>query len=314
MDRIDAMKVFVTALDEGSLAGAARRLGRSPAAVSRALAFLENHVGVELLHRTTRTIRLSEAGERYAAACRRVLADLEEADLHAAGERSAPHGVLTVSGPPIAGEEILRPIVDAFLRTYPAVSVNLLLLDRHVNLIDEGVDVALRVANLPDSSLIAVKVGADVRRVVAASPRYLAGHPRIEDPGDLARHQIVAMANFGLDSWTFPPAPGSAVPRTVSFTPRLLVNSVRAALAAAVEGVGVTRLYSYHLADRVRDGDLRIVLAHAEHEPLPAHLIVQPFRASVPKVRAFIDFAAPRLRAEFARLAREAGQLGAADI
>ena len=309
MDRLDAMKVFVVALDEGSLAGAGRALKRSPAAISRAIAFLEAHVGAPLLHRTTRTMRLSPEGERYAVACRRILADLEEAELHAAGERSTPRGVLTLSGPPIAGEEILRPIVDAFLRAYPTVSVRMLFLDRHVNLLDEGVDVALRVANLPDSALVAIKVGADVRRVVAAAPRYLAENPRIEEPADLAKHQIVAMHNFGLDSWTFPPAPGSAVSRTVQFAPRIVVNSVRAALASAVEGLGVTRLYSYHLADRVRDGSLQIVLAHAEHEPLPVHLVTQPFHLTAPKVRAFVDFAAPRLRAEFSRLAREAGQM-----
>jgi DNA-binding transcriptional LysR family regulator len=303
------MKVFVAALDEGSLAGAARRLRRSPAAVSRAIAFLEAHVGTELLHRTTRTIRLSEAGERYAPACRRVLADLEEAELQAAGEGGAPHGTLTLSGPPIAGEEILRPMVDAFLRAYPAVSVRMMLVDRHVNLLDEGVDVALRVAHLPDSALVAVKVGDDVRRVVAAAPRYLAANPRIETPADLARHQIVAMANFGLDSWTFPPAPGSAVSRTVHFTPRVLVNTVRAAIASSVDGLGVTRLYSYHLADKVRDGALEIVLQGDEPEPQPVHLVAQPSRLAVPKVRAFIDFAVPRLRTEFHRLAREAGRL-----
>lgn len=311
MDRIDAMRVFVTALDEGSLAAAARKLRRSPAAVSRALALLEAHVGGPLLHRTTRSIRLSEAGERYATACRRILSDLDEAQLYAAGERATPQGLLTLSAPPISGEEVLRPIVDQFLRAHPAVSVRMLLLDRHVSLIDEGVDVALRVADLPDSSLIAVRVGGEVRRVVAAAPRYLADNPRISLPGDLAKHQIVAMANFGLDSWTFPPAPGSNVPRTVKFSPRIVVNSVRAALESAAEGMGVTRLYSYHLAGAVQSGRLRIVLTDCEPAPQPAHLLVQPFRTAVPKVRAFIDFAAPRLRAAFSRLAGEAGRLDA---
>src|SRR5262245_11093621 len=204
MDRIDAMKVFVAALDEGSLAGAGRRLKRSPTAVSRALAFLETHVGVELLHRTTRSIKLSEAGERYAAACRRVLVELEEAELLAAGERSAPRGTLTISAPPVMGEELLQPIVDDFLDHHPAVAVRLLLLDRHVNLVEEGVDVAMRVGELPDSSLIAMRLGDDVvRRVVVAAPRYLAAHPRITQPSDLAQHAIVACANFGLESWAF---------------------------------------------------------------------------------------------------------------
>lgn len=309
MDRIDAMKVFVAALDEGSLAGAARRLRRSPTAVSRALAFLEAHVGVELLHRTTRSLKLSEAGERYAAACRRVLVELEEADTLAAGERSAPRGVLTLSAPPISGEEVLRPIVDDFLDLYPTISARLLLLDRPVNLIDEGVDVALRVAHLPDSSLIAVRLGGDVRRVVVASPRYLADHPRIGEPADLAKHQIVAFINFGLDSWSFTPAKGSSVPRTVHFAPRFVVNTVRAAVASALVGRGLTRLYSYHVAGHVKDGRLKIVLADAEHPPLPVHLLTPPGRMSVPKVRAFVDFATPRLRSEFARMAAEADVL-----
>lgn len=311
MDRIEAMRVFVTALDEGSLAGAGRKLGRSPAAVSRAIAFLENHVGAELLHRTTRSIRLSEAGERYAAACRRVLVDLEEADLVVLGERSAPRGTLTITAPPISGEEILHPIVDAFLEAYPAVTVNLLLLDRHANLIDEGIDVALRVGQLPDSAMVAVRVGGDVRRVVVAAPRYLDQHPRIDEPADLAKHQIVTTTHFGHDTWVFPPAHGAAVPRSVHFKPRLVVNSVRSALASAVDGRGVTRLYTYHVAERVLDGSLRVVLRDAEPPPLPVHLITPAGRTATPKVRAFLDFAAPRLRAVFARLSADSEALTA---
>lgn len=309
MDRIDAMKVFIATLDEGSLAGAGRLLKRSPAAVSRSIAFLEAHVGVELLHRTTRTIRLSEAGERYAAACRRILTELEEAELVALGEKSAPRGVLTISAPPVSGEDILQPIVDEFLEAYRQVSVRLLLLDRSVNLIEEGVDVALRVGQLPDSSLIATRVGGDVRRVIVASPSYLAGHPPINEPADLGGHDIIAFTNFGLDSWSFTPAPGSSVPRTVQFTPRLTVNTVRAARASAIQGHGLTRLYSYHVADAVGGGELEVVLANAEYPALPVHLLASRNRASVPKVRAFLDFAAPRLRKEFARLAVEAEAL-----
>ena len=196
-----------------------------------------------------------------------------------------------------------------FLDLYPAVSVRLLLLDRPVNLIDEGVDVALRVGHLPDTSLIAVRLGGDVRRVVVASPRYLADHPRIREPADLAKHQIVAFANFGLDSWSFTPAEGSSVPRTAQFAPRLVVNTVRAAAASAMAGRGLTRLYSYHVAEYVKDGRLKIVLADAEHPPLPVHLLAPPGRMSVPKVRAFVDFATPRLRSEFVRMAAEANIL-----
>jgi DNA-binding transcriptional LysR family regulator len=306
MDRIDAMKVFVAALDAGSLAGAGRKLGRSPAAVSRAIAFLEAHVGAELLHRTTRSIKLSEAGERYAVACRRVLTDLEEADIIAAGERSAPRGLLTITAPVAAGEDVLRPIVDDFMNEYPAVNVRLAFLDRPANLIDEGIDLALRIAHLADSTLVAIRVG-DVRRVVAASPRYLAQNPVIEQPADLVRHQIVAMTHFGFDSWSFPPLDGTAVPRTIHFTPRLIVNSIKGAVASTVGGRGVTRMFSYHIADQVRDGSLQIVLAGDEPTPLPVHLIAPHGRMQVPKVRAFVDFAVPRLKTYFSQLARACG-------
>ncbi|MCL6684712.1 LysR family transcriptional regulator [Sphingomonas alba] len=309
MDRIEAMKVFIAALDQGSLAAAGRLLKRSPAAVSRAIASLENQVGVELLHRTTRTIRLSEAGERYAAACRRILTEIDEADLLALGEKSAPRGVLTLTAPPVSGEDILRPVLDRFLDAFPMVSARLLLLDRQVNLVDEGVDIALRVGDLPDSSLIATRVGSDVRRVVVASPEYLASHPQIFEPVDLSAHKIIAFTNFGLDSWTFPPAPGSSVPRAVRFNPRLTVNSVRAAVTSAAKGKGLTRLYSYHVADAVRARRLQVVLADAEFPPLPVHLLTPTGRASVPKVRAFLDLATPQLKAIFARLAVQSREL-----
>ncbi len=304
MDRLDAMKVFVTALDEGSLAGAGRKLRRSPAAVSRAIAFLEEHVGTELLHRTTRSIKLSEAGERYAAACRRVLIDLEEADVMAAGERSAPRGTLTVTATAFAGETILSPIIDAFLDAYPGVSVRLYLLDRFVNLIDEGIDVALRIAHLSDSSLVATRVG-EVRRVVAAAPRYLAQNPRITEPADLAKHQIITFADLGIDSWSFPPVNGSSVPHMVNFTPRLIVNSIRGAIVSAVNGRGVTRVLSYHIPQEVRDGSLEIVLKDHEPPPVPVHLIAPHGRLTVPKVRAFVDMALPRLRSHFAATSRD---------
>ncbi|MBY5603674.1 LysR family transcriptional regulator [Rhizobium leguminosarum] len=306
MDRIDAMKVFVTAVDEGSLAGAARRLKRSPTAISRALALLEQHVGVELLHRTTRSLKLSEAGQRYVDACRRVLVDLEEADIIAGGERSSPRGVLTISAPPILGEEVLRPIVDDFLRRHPDVAVRFLMLDRFVNLIDEGVDVALRIGNLTDSTHVSVRIGGDVRRVVVASPEYLAGKPPINEPSDLARHHIIAFSNFGLESWSFSAVNGSSIPRTVHFTPRYMVNSVRSAAASAAAGIGVARLYSYHVADLVRDGLLQVVLASDEPAALPVHLLTPQGRTGIPKVRAFIDFAVPRLRSQLSQIATQA--------
>ena len=306
MDRIDAMKVFVAALDEGSLAGAGRKLGKSAAAVSRAIAFLEAHVGTDLLHRTTRSIKLSEAGERYAVACRRMLIDLEEADMTAAGERAAPRGTLTVTAPVCAGEELVRPILDAFMDAYPAVSTRLHLLDRPANLIDEGIDVALRIAHLADSTLVAIRVG-EVRRVVAAAPRYLSQHPLILEPADLAKHQIVAMTHFGIDSWSSPPLAGSSMPRAVQFTPRFIVNSIRAAVALAVQGRGVIRLFSYHIARELAEQELEVLLTDDEPAPMPVHLVSPHGRLSVPKVRAFVDFAVPRLRSAFARWTQDTG-------
>jgi len=304
MDRIDAMKIFVAALDEGSLAGASRKTGRSAAAVSRAIAFLEAHVGVPLLHRTTRSIKLSEAGERYALACRKVLMDLEEADRNAAGERSVPRGMLNISATVFSGVEVLRPIVDAFMDEFPTVSVRMNLLERAVNLVEEGMDLALRITHLADSTLVAHRVG-EVRRVIVASPRYLATHPRISEPADLGKHQVIASTHMGPDSWSFPPVEGSSIARSVAFTPRLVVNNVRAVVASAVEGHGLTRVLSYHVAGEVRQGLLQVVLPEAEPAPIPVH-IVSPFgRLSVPKVRAFVDFALPRLRSRFASLSEE---------
>ncbi len=310
MDRFEAMRVFITAAEEGSLAAASRRLKRSPAAVTRAIAFLEGRIGAELLHRTTRALKLSEAGDRYVVACRRVLAELAEADMLAAGDGAAPRGLLTVSAPPIYGEEVLRPILDDFLDHNPLVSARLLLQDHAISLVDEGVDVALRIGRLPDSSLIATRIGNDVRRVVVASPAYLATHSAIREPADLARHTIIAFSNFGLDSWIFSAEANSPAPRTVRFTPRLTVNSVRAALASAAEGRGLTRLYSYHVAPLVQAGRLQPVLSEAELPAVPAHLLTPDGRHSTPKVRAFLDFATPRLRSHFASLSATAQALG----
>jgi DNA-binding transcriptional LysR family regulator len=309
MDRLEAMNIFITALDEGSLAAAARKLRRSPAAISRAIAFLEAHVGAPLLHRTTRSMGFSEAGERYAVACRHMLAMLEEAETLARGEQAAPRGTLSISAPPISGEDVLRPILDDFLDDHPMVSARLVLLDRPVNLIEEGIDVAMRIAELPDSSLIATRVGTDVRRVVVGSPAYLSRYPPITKPADLAAHEIIAFTNFGIESWSFAAAAGHKIPRVVNFRPRLTVNTVRAALASAIRGRGLARLYSYHVAEAVRSGQLQVILPDMEHPPVPVHLLTPMGRSSAPKVRAFIDFATPRLRSVFSRLADEARRL-----
>jgi DNA-binding transcriptional LysR family regulator len=233
-----------------------------------------------------------------------VLVDLEEADIAAGGERAAPRGTLTLTAPIITGEDLVRPVVDAFMNEYPMVSVRLLLFDRQVNLIDEGIDVALRIAHLADSNFVAIRLG-EVRRVVTASPAYLSRHPIINEPADLAKQQIVSMTHFGQDSWSFPPQKNSSVPRTVQFTPRLVVNTVRAAVASVTDGHGVTRLFSYHIAEQIRDGQLQILLDKDEYPPLPVHLLAPQGRFSVPKVRAFVDYAVPRLKRYFEQLSRD---------
>ncbi|CAN7646177.1 LysR family transcriptional regulator [Bosea sp. LjRoot237] len=300
MDRLEAMRVFVSALDEGSLAGAGRRLGRSAPAVTRAINALEGHVGARLLDRTTRMIRLTESGERYAAACRRVLVDLEEAELQAAGERAAPRGLLTLTAPVVAGTRLLRPLVDAFLDEQPEVQVRLLLLDRVVSLLDEGVDLALRIAHLPDSSLIALRIGS-VRQIVCAAPSYLAQYGVPQEPGDLAGHRCIAQIHpLAGELWTFPPKAEGGRPRQVRVKPRLMASSVEAAIASAVDGHGLVRPLCYQVADEVRSGRLRLVLTDCEPEALPVHLVAPEGRLSVAKVRAFADFALPKLKARFA--------------
>lgn len=300
MDRLEAMRVFVAALDQGSLAAAGRRLRRSPAAVTRAIAALEAHVGVKLLHRTTRAITLTEAGERYAASCRRVLTDLDEADMQAAGERTAPRGLLTVTAPLIAGARILRPILDAFLDGQPAVQARLLLLDRVVNLVDEGVDAALRIAHLPDSSQIAIKVGA-VRWVVCAAPDYLSRSKPITQPADIAGHNAIALGQLlPGDVWMFHGKDAAAKPRSVRITSRLSVNTIEAALGSVIEGHGIARVLSYQVQQELRDGRLVRVLQDFEPPPLPVHIVVPEGRLAVAKVRAFVDFAVPKLKAAFA--------------
>lgn len=300
MDRLEAMRVFVSALDEGSLAAAARRLGRSAPAVTRAIIALEGHVGARLLDRTTRMIRLTEAGERYAAACRRVLADLEEAELQAAGERAAPRGLLTLTAPVVAGARLLRPLVDAFLGEQSEVQVRLLLLDRVVSLVDEGVDLALRIAHLPDSNLVALRIGS-VRQIVCAAPSYLAEHGVPQEPADLMGHRCIAQIHpLAGELWSFPPVAEGGRLRQVRVKPRLMANSVEVAIASAVEGHGLVRPLCYQVADEVRSGRLRLVLTDCEPEPLPVHLVAPEGRLSVAKVRAFADFALPKLKARFA--------------
>jgi DNA-binding transcriptional LysR family regulator len=292
MDRLDELAIFVAILDEGSLAAAGRKLRRSPPAVTRALAMLEDRVGARLLERTTRRGRPTEAGKRLADHARQVLAGYGEAVREAA---AAPvRGVLRVTAPLVFGRRHVTPIVAGFLDAYPGIRVELVLNDKNLHLIDDGIDVALRIGALADSSLIVRKVG-EVRRVLVASPSYLAGRPPPRAPGDLARHDVVFTATSGRAGaleWRFAGAPHAAVVRLV---PRLIVNEVDAMLLAVRAGRGVGRALSYQVADDLASGALVRLLPAAEPPPLPVQLVVPSARHLSPKTRSFVDHAARAL-------------------
>lgn len=294
MDRLDALAVFVAVAEQGGFIAAARKTGRSTAAVSRAVAALEDRLGERLFNRTTRALSLTEAGEKLLDRGRRLLADYDEmADALQGG--AAPRGVLTLTAPVMFGRLHIMPIVEDFLRDYPQADVALLLFDRIVSLVEEGVDLGLRIGQLPDSSLVALRVGA-VRRVLVASPDYLkrAGEPR--DPADLADHAFIS--TFGIASapghWSL----GAEEDRTVRFRPRLTVNSVDAALDAATSGLGIVRLFSYQTAERIAQGRLVRLLLDFEPRPAPIHLVRPPGRAPR-KVALFMERAAGALREKF---------------
>jgi DNA-binding transcriptional LysR family regulator len=302
MDRIDALTAFIAAAEESSLVGASRRLGRSPAAVTRAIASLERRIGTRLLHRTTRVVRLTEAGERYLAACRHIVTDLEEADRAAAGEHTAPRGVLTVAAPLFFGRLHVRPLIDVFLDRYPSVQVRLLLLDRVVNMIDEGMDIAVRIGHLPDSGLIAIKVG-EVRRLLCASPDYLVRRKVPRVPADLKSHDCISFnAMTPSDVWTFAPGAKEIASKQVRVFPRLTVNEAEAAIGAAVNGHGVTRVLSYQVEPELKAGRLRVILEDFEPTPWPVNVVYPEARLSAAKVRAFVDLLTPGLRKELMRI------------
>jgi DNA-binding transcriptional LysR family regulator len=301
MDRLEAMRAFVATVDAGSLAAAARLLGTSPASITRAVALVEERTKTQLLRRTTRSLKLTAAGERYANACRRILAELAEVERDAAGDE-APRGTLTVTAPIVFGRRHVRTIVDELLAQHRELDARLLLLDRIVHLIDEGVDVAIRIAHMPDSALIGVRVG-EVRRIVCASPAYLERHGVPAAPEDLAEHACIALtALVPTDRWRFAAGSrrGARRPRIVRVHPRLAVNTADAALASAVEGRGLTCVLSYQAEELVASGKLRRVLAKFEPEPLPVHVVYAASSARTAKVRAFVELAVPHLRAALA--------------
>jgi len=296
MDRLEAMRVFVAVADAGGFAPAARQLNLSPPAVTRSIAALEQHLGVRLLHRTTRLVRVTEAGARYLDDCRRILAEVEEAEASVGGAHAEPQGVLGVTAPAMFGPMYVAPLLLDFLAQHPRVRVRSVFVDRVVNLIDEGLDVAVRIARLPDSSLTAVRVGA-VRRVVVASPAYLAARGTPRTPADLAEHDAIGFTPAGgaPAPWVFR-ADERAPPQTVQPRVRLEVNGSEVGIQAALAGFGLTRALSYQVAPHVQAGTLRIVLAEYEPRPIPIHLMYPEGRRAAAKVRAFVAFAAERLR------------------
>ena len=285
--------MFVDVAERRSFAAAARRLGRSPTAVTRAIGELEARLGVRLLNRTTRAVSLTEAGARFLAGARRVLSDLDEIERAAAGEGAAPRGQLRLTAPILFGRLHVAPIVMEFLGLFPDVSAALILLDRPVDLVEEGLDVAVRIGALAESSALATRVGA-VHRIAVASPDYLARRGTPQTPADLGAHAIVAFAGIsGIEQWTFRSAAGEV---TVAIKPRLIVTTAEAALDAARSGFGITRVLSYQAAEDITRGSLRRLLPAHEGDELPIHLIYPGGRHPPPKLRAFVDFARPRLR------------------
>jgi DNA-binding transcriptional LysR family regulator len=298
------MSIFVTVADAGSLSAAARRLGMPLATVSRKVAELEAHLKTRLLHRTTRQLSLTEAGSAYLVACRRILEDIGEAERAATGEYSAPKGELTVTAPVVFGRLHVVPVIAEFLAHYPLITVNLMLTDRVVHLMEEHGDIAVRIGELPDSSLMATRVGT-VRRVVCASPAYLSQRGEPMHPADLAGHDCITFEVLeSKRAWVFGAGRSQL---SVPVQSRLTVNTAEAAIDASALGVGLIRVLSYQVAEAVRHDALRVVLASYESAPLPVSL-VHTGQAPLPlKLRAFLDFVAPRLRARMSRLLGEAG-------
>jgi DNA-binding transcriptional LysR family regulator len=292
MDRLDELVIFVAILDEGSLAAAARKLRRSPPAVTRALAMLEERVGARLLERTTRKSRPTDAGTRLADDARHVLAGYGDAVREVAA--SSVRGVLRVTAPLVFGRRHITPVVASFLDAHPGIRVDLVLSDRNLDLVDDGLDVALRIGVLADSSLVARKVG-EVRRVLIASPRYLAGRPPLRTPHDLTRHDVIfTNSRPGALEARFAGSPRDVV---VPIVPRMVVNDIDAMLFAIRAGRGIGRALSYQVADDLASGALVRLLPESELPPVPVQLVVPSARHLSAKARSFVDHAARALAA-----------------
>lgn len=293
MDRLHLMTVFVAVAEEQSFAGGARRLDLSPPAVTRAIAALEDRLGVKLFNRTTRYVRVTDAGQRYLEDARRIIAEVDEADEAVAGINAEPKGHLAVTAPILFGRLFVIPGIVDYLQRYPGMEVSAVFLDRVVNLLEEGHDVGIRIGELPDSSMKAIRVGT-VRRVVCAAPAYLDARGIPATPQDINKHDIVAAAtgSWSALEWKF------AQGVTVRIKPRLTVTSNDSAIEAAVQGMGVTRLLSYQIAPYLASGQLQTLLSDFEPAQLPVHVIHREGRYASAKVRSFVDLMVERLRSD----------------
>ena len=293
MDRFHLINVFVAVVDTNGFAGAARKLNMSPPAVTRAINELETHLGLRLLTRTTRTVRVTDAGERYVQDCKRIMAELLEADESVSGMHSSPKGRLTITAPVLFGGMHVTPVVTEYLTRYPEVSASCLFLDRVVNLLDEGVDVAVRIGELPDSTMQAIRVG-QVRRVICAAPSYLAANGIPTSPGDLHGHTIISASSVTPNpEWKLM---DRGVLKSVRLQARMITTTNDSAVAAAVSGFGLTRLLSYQVGEHLRTGKLKSVLRDFEQTALPVHVVHREGRQAPQRVRAFLDLAIERLR------------------
>ena len=298
MDRLEAMSMVLAVAEAGSLAAAARRLNMPVATASRKITELETHLRAKLFDRSARSLMLTDAGSSYVAALKRILADLSEAERAAAGEYSAPTGELVVTAPVVLGRTHLVPILAEFLRAHPDITVRLVLGDRILNLAEDRIDLALRVGALPDSRLIALRLGSTCR-VVCASPAYLASRGTPRAPDDLAEHDCILYDAYQVpDLWTFL---RDKTDIAVAVRARLVVSTVEAACDAARAGIGLTQALSYHVADSVEAGTLATVLDEYRPAPLPIHFVYAAGPFLPIKLRTFLDFVSPHLKARLAR-------------
>jgi DNA-binding transcriptional LysR family regulator len=295
MDRFHLMSVYVAVAEEESFAAAARKLAISPPAVTRAVATLEKRLGVKLLTRSTRYVRATDAGLRYLEHARNIIAQADEADEAAAGANSAPRGRLAVTAPVLFGRMFVTPAIVDYLQRYPDVAVSAIFLDRIFNLMEEGLDIGVRIGALPDSSMRAIPIG-HVHRIVCASPAYLKAHGIPRTPRDLVNHTIVAASPVSPSvDWKFD---SGKKPVTVKLSPRLTVTNNDAAIVAALQGFGITRLMSYQIGPLLASGQLKAVLAEHETARLPIHVLHLEGGRVSEKVRTFVDLIVARLRAD----------------